>query len=89
MSGSRYSFVLTFLSSLLLAHAAPAGINFSGAGLISVAPKPEFMLTGDLNNDGKTDVVVISPASKEVDVYVATSSTQSHTWWVGRTCSRR
>jgi len=77
MSGRRYTFVCTFLSGLFLAHAALAGINFTGAELLSVAPQPEFMMVGDLNNDGKTDVVVVSPASKEADVYVATTATTS------------
>jgi hypothetical protein len=36
------------------------------------------MLTGDLDNDGLTDIVVISPSSKEVDVFIAAPDQPSH-----------
>jgi hypothetical protein len=75
MCRPRYAFISTFASGLLLAQAALAGINFVGAETINVAPKPQYMVTGDLNNDGLTDVVTVSPASKEVDVYVAADNT--------------
>lgn len=71
MSRPRFAFVTTLTSCLLLAHAGQAGINFSGVPPVSVGPHPEFMAAGDLNNDGKSDIVVISPTSKEIDTFIA------------------
>jgi hypothetical protein len=78
MSRRRFDFRIVLTLSLLVASPAFAGINFLGGGLINVAPKPEFMLAGDLDNDGLTDIVVISPSSKEVDVFIASPGTPSH-----------
>ncbi|MGH7785220.1 MAG: FG-GAP repeat domain-containing protein [Candidatus Binatia bacterium] len=71
MSRPRVAFVLTLLSALVLAPMAQAGINFIGAELTSVSPRPEYMVSGDLNNDGRADVVVVSPRSKELSVFLA------------------
>jgi hypothetical protein len=71
MSRPRFAFVTTFVSCLLLAHTGYAGINFSPVPPVNVGPHPEFMAAGDLNNDGKTDIVVISPTSKEIDTFIA------------------
>ncbi|MEO8602235.1 MAG: VCBS repeat-containing protein [bacterium] len=65
----RLAFAIV-LSALLTAQAALAGINVVGAELTSVPPKPEYMATGDLNGDGRQDVVVISPSSKEMTTYL-------------------
>jgi hypothetical protein len=78
MSRRRLDFRIILAVSLLIASPALAGINFLGGALINVAPKPEFMLTGDLDNDGLSDIIVISPPSKEVDVFLAEPSTPSH-----------
>jgi hypothetical protein len=72
------AFVTILTSSLLLlAQTALAGINLVGAETIGVSPKPDFMVSGDLNNDGLADIVVVAPTSKEVDVYLA-ADTPSH-----------
>lgn len=62
------------LSCLLAAPSAQAGINFVGAELTSVPPQAEYMATGDLNNDGRLDVVVVSPQSKNISTYLAAST---------------
>lgn len=59
------------LSSLLIAQSAMAGFNFVGAELTSIPPQPDYMVTGDLNNDGRLDIVTVSPASKDVSTYLA------------------
>ncbi len=59
------------LSCLLAVPSAHAGINFVGAELTSVPPQAEYMATGDINNDGRLDVVVVSPQSKNVSTYLA------------------
>lgn len=66
------------LAVLVHAHAVLASIYFIGGDLISVAPEPGYMLAGDLTLDGLTDVIVVSPASREVDVFVASSDAPSH-----------
>ena len=71
MSRPRFAFVITLISCLLLKHAALAGINFASEPPVDVGPHPEFMGSGDLNNDGRTDVVVISPTGKEIDTFIA------------------
>jgi hypothetical protein len=78
MSRRLYAFVVALGSSCLLAQAALAGINFVGGDVVTVAPKPDIMLTGDINNDQRADIVVIAPNSKEVDVYVADNTSPSH-----------
>lgn len=65
------------MSYLLLAHTAGAGINFTGAELTNVSRVPEFMASGDFNNDGRTDAIVVSPSSHDVNIYIA-SDTPSH-----------
>lgn len=77
MSRLRVAFVIALFSFFSLAQAAVAGINFTGGELTNVPPRPEFMVSGDLNNDGRTDVVVVSPASKELSTYLA-ADTPSH-----------
>lgn len=62
------------LSCLLAAPSAHAGINFVGAELTSVPPQAEYMATGDINNDGRLDVVVVSPQSKNVSTYLAANT---------------
>lgn len=62
------------LSSLLIAQSALAGFNFVGADLTSVPPQPDYMATGDMNGDGRVDVVTVSPASKDVSTYLAAST---------------
>jgi hypothetical protein len=74
----RFAFFLTAAACALLRHDARADINFLAGPLINVAPKPEFMLTGDLDNNGLSDIVVISPSSKEVDVFTAAPNSPSH-----------
>ncbi len=71
MSRPRFPFVVTLISCLLLRHAALAGINFASVPPVDVGPHPEFMAAGDLNNDGRTDVVVVSPTGKEIDTFIA------------------
>ncbi len=62
------------LSGLLTAHAAVAGVNFVGTELTSVSPKPSYMVSGDLNSDGRADIVVISPNSKEINTFLAANT---------------
>ncbi|MFN8641641.1 MAG: VCBS repeat-containing protein [Candidatus Binatia bacterium] len=62
---------------LLIAQSALAGISFVGAETTNVPPQPDFMATGDLNNDGLDDVVVVSPNSKNVSTYLASLSSPS------------
>lgn len=73
MSRRRFAFVTTLASSVLLANAALAGINFVGAELLDVA-NPAVILMGDLNGDNRADVVVVSPSSREVDTFVASDT---------------
>lgn len=63
--------------ALVQAHAAFAGISFIGAEPIDVAPNPEYMVAGDLTGDGLSDVVVVSPESTEVDVFLASPDSPS------------
>ena len=65
------------LSTLLIAQSASAGINFVGAETTSVPPQADYMATGDFNNDGLADVVVVSPASKDVSTYLASPGSVS------------
>lgn len=65
------------LSTLLTAQSALAVINFVGAELTSVPPQADFMAVGDVNNDGLQDVVVVSPASKDVSTYLASPTSPS------------
>jgi hypothetical protein len=65
------------LSALLVAQSALAGINLVGSEPTTVSPKPEFMATGDLNGDGRQDILVVSPNSKELNTYLA-ADTPSH-----------
>jgi len=58
------------LSALLAAQSALAGINFVGGDLANVAPNSDAMVSGDLNNDGLADIVVISQGSDEVATYL-------------------
>ncbi|MDX2169280.1 MAG: VCBS repeat-containing protein [Deltaproteobacteria bacterium] len=62
------------LFALLAAQSALAGINFVGAELTNASPDSEYMVTGDLNNDGLIDVVTVSPGSKEVTTYLAANT---------------
>ena len=66
------------LAALVEPHAAQAGINFIGGEVANVAPQPEYLLAGDLTNDGLTDLVVVSPSSREIDVFVADRASPSH-----------
>lgn len=74
MSRRLFALVTAVSSSCLLAQAALAGINVVGAELVNVSPKVDYIASGDLNNDGRADVVTVSPNSKEVTVYVAAST---------------
>lgn len=65
------------LSTLLTAHSALAVINFVGAEQTSVPPQPDYMQSADMNNDGLQDIVVVSPASKDVSTYLADPSQPS------------
>jgi hypothetical protein len=65
-------------AALLVAQEVVAGIDFTGGALVNVAPKPAHMVAGELTYDGLTDIVVVSPASREVDVFVADPSSASH-----------
>ena len=67
----RLAFAVASVFALLLAQSALAGINFVGAELTNASPDAEYMATGDFNSDGRTDVVVVSPGSKEVTLYLA------------------
>lgn len=77
MSRTRFAFVIALTSCLLPAHAARAGINLVGAAPTDAAPSPEYMVMGDLNQDGRMDTVVVSPRSAEVDVYIAADTPSS------------
>src|SRR5215468_3125735 len=66
------------LAALVEPYAALAGINFVGGEVLGVAPEPEHLLAGDLTNDGLTDLVVVSPRGREIDVYVADRALPSH-----------
>jgi hypothetical protein len=70
-------FAATVLAVLVQAQIVFAGISFIGAERIDVAPSPEYMVAGDLTGDGLSDVVVVSPDSTEVDVFVAAPDTSS------------
>jgi hypothetical protein len=70
----RLAYAVVLLSALLLAQSALAGINFVGAELTNASPDAEYMATGDFNGDSRTDIVVVSPGSKEVTVYLAADS---------------
>jgi hypothetical protein len=67
--------VAALLGVLMQAHTAVGGFDFIGAERVAVAPNPDYMLAGDLTDDGLTDLVVVSPASTEVDVFVASPDT--------------
>lgn len=77
MNRPRFILATTVVASLLLARPALAGIDLAGGDPVSVAPAPEFLLAGDLTNDGLSDIIVVSPDSREVDVYVASPDTPS------------
>jgi FG-GAP-like repeat len=68
---------MTVAASLLSAGTALAGIQFYAGDPVGVAPTPQYLLAGDLTNDGLTDVIVVSPASAAVDVLVASPDTPS------------
>jgi hypothetical protein len=70
----RFAFVIALISCLSLAHAAWAGISFTGGELTNV-PKAEFMAAGDLDNDGRADAVVVS--DRELSTFLA-EDTPSH-----------
>jgi MYXO-CTERM domain-containing protein len=76
MSRPRFAVVIA-LTLCALAYPAWAGINFTGGEPTNVSVRPQFMAGADLTNDGRTDVVVVSPQSKEVSVYVA-ADTDTH-----------
>jgi hypothetical protein len=76
MSRARVA-IVTAAVSLLAAAGSQAGINFAGVETTSVSPKPEHMLSGDLNNDGLQDIVVVSPNSKELNVFLGDNGTPS------------
>lgn len=62
------------LVSLLIAQSALAGFTFVGANTTSVPPQADYMATADMNNDGRIDVVTVSPASKDVTTYLAAAT---------------
>ena len=70
MSRARAVVVISTLC-LMGAAAAQAGINFAGVELVNVSPRPEFIASGDLNNDDREDIIVVSPNSKELNVFLA------------------
>lgn len=76
MSRRRTAF-LSVATLLLTAQAAVAAISFSSAEPISAAASPEFVAVGDLNRDGRSDVVVVSPSSDEIDIYLGSSVSPS------------
>jgi len=63
--------VVTLCAFLVLPGAAVAGIHFIGAEVVNVGPKPDFTVAGDLDADGRSDLVVVSPSSRQVDVFLA------------------
>jgi hypothetical protein len=66
------------LAVLMQAQAVLAGVSFIAGDLIGVAPQPEYVVAGDLTGDGLTDIVIVSPAGREVDILVASPDTPSH-----------
>jgi hypothetical protein len=77
MNRPRFFLVTSAAVCLLVARAALAGLNLIGGDPVTLAPAPEYVLAGDLTNDGLTDLIVVSPASREVGVYVASPGTPS------------
>lgn len=71
------------LCALVLAFGAfvprPAGaaIQFSAAETVPISAKPDYLATADLNRDGRADVVSISNASNEMDVFLGSSTSTS------------
>lgn len=70
---SRRLFVLftSTLASLLVSHTARAGINFEAGQVTDAAQKPVYMVSGDLDGDHRADLVIVSPNSNEVGIYLA------------------
>ena len=65
------------LGALVWTMAPPeayAGIDFRSAAALPVPARPLYMSAGDLNQDGLTDLVVVSPASRTLAVYLAAQS---------------
>lgn len=62
---------------LVQAPGAFAGIDFIAGEPVGVAPGLEFMTAGDLDRDGRIDVVVVSPNGGQVTTFVA-ADTPSH-----------
>lgn len=60
--------------TVLIPPEARAGIDFQAATALPVPARPLHMVSGDLNQDGLTDLVVVSPASKTLAVYLAADS---------------
>jgi hypothetical protein len=78
MRRRRLISAITFSAVLVLAQGAGAGIGFVPGEAINVAPDPDYLLAGDLTKDGRADLVVVSPASREVDVFAASPGAPSH-----------
>lgn len=70
----RVALPLLAAAALLAAVPARARIVFSAAEPVPVSPRPEFMAVGDLNGDGRDDLVVVSTRSNEVAVLLGASS---------------
>lgn len=58
-------------ASFLTPSQARAGIDFQPAAPLPVLTRPLYMVSGDLNKDGRADLVVVSPASRRMSVYLA------------------
>ena len=76
MKRPRSILVTTAGACLLIARAAFAGLELTAGDPVSVPP-PGYALAGDLTNDGLIDLIVVSPANREVDVYTASPDTPS------------
>src|SRR5262245_17098691 len=62
---------------LAQATGALAGIDFAAGDPVGVASVPQYILAADLTEDGRDDVVVVSPSSREVRTFIA-ADTPSH-----------
>src|SRR4030095_6763571 len=74
LAAARYVAAAAVLAQ---APGAFAGIDFIAGDPVGRSAAPRYMVTGDLNHDGRMDTVVVSPASREVTTYLA-ADTPSH-----------
>jgi hypothetical protein len=70
----KFAFIC-LLTALFTAEIAGAAISFTGAEPFTVSARPDSLATGDLNRDGRADVVAVSRRSDEMNVLIGSAST--------------